>query len=89
MGKASRRLTYLNKILDETDLVKELYPVFKSNTPKRSGNARRKTLKSGNGIKAAYPYAGKLDDGYSSKSPKGMTIPTIQHLRSYIKRKLN
>lgn len=87
-GEAGRRLTYLNKVLNEKDLTDKAYPVFRNKTPVASGNAKRKTTKTSQGIKANYPYAGRLDEGYSKKSPKGMTRPTIDHLRRYLKRKL-
>lgn len=51
--------------------------VFKQNTPKRSGNARNKTrLEGANTIHANYPYATRLDNGYSRQSPQGMSKPT-------------
>ncbi len=60
--------------------------VFKQNTPVRSGNARRKTgLRGQDSIVADYPYAQKLDDGYSKQAPQGMTEPT----KRYIKQRLN
>lgn len=60
------------------------YDHFKSITPVRSGNARNNTkLKKGkqfdtrsNKIQAKYPYAGRLDEGWSKQATKGMTGPT-------------
>ena len=60
------------------------YDHFKSITPVRSGNARNNTeLKKGkqfdtrsNKIEAKYPYAGRLDVGWSKQARKGMTGPT-------------
>lgn len=70
----------LNKVPDEA------YKVFVDNTPVRSGNARRRTkLKNKETIVADYPYAQRLDDGYSKQSPKGMINPTIAFIRKRIK----
>lgn len=62
----------LNKLPDEA------FKVFVKETPIRSGNARRNTKysKSKKEIKANYPYAQRLDEGYSKQSPEGMVKPT-------------
>lgn len=50
---------------------------FVKNTPIKTGNARSKTsLENKNTIVADYPYAARLDDGYSNQSPDGMVKPT-------------
>lgn len=70
----------LDKVPDEA------YKVFVANTPIRSGNARRKTkLKNKDTIVADYPYAQRLDDGYSKQSPKGMINPTIAYIRKRVR----
>jgi len=54
-------------------------------TPKDKGNARNKTtLYSNSVIRANYPYAKRLDEGYSKQAPRGMTRP----LREWLRRKL-
>lgn len=60
----------------------EAYKVFVSETPVRSGNARRNTrqTKSGKEIVANYPYAKRLDEGYSKQSPDGMIKPTVEYV---------
>lgn len=63
----------------------EAYAVFVKNTPVKTGNARRKTRQKNDTIEANYPYAGRLDDGYSKKSPKGMVEPTVEHIEKRIK----
>lgn len=81
----------LNKILETLDVNKVsdvAYKAFVKNTPIRSGNARRKTKKTGNTIDANYPYAQRLEDGYSKQAPQGMTEPTIEEVRAYVLRKL-
>ena len=76
-NKRMKKLSELpNHLLDEAlDLVKE-------NTPVQSGYARRNTKKKGNSIVADYPYADRLDQGYSRQAPDGFTQPTIQQLQN-------
>jgi hypothetical protein len=45
-------------------------------TPIRTGNARRKTRLRGDTIEADYPYAQRLDEGYSPQAREGMSEPT-------------
>lgn len=61
------------------------YTFFKAHTPIRTGRARRSTVLQKDTIVAAYPYAQRLDDGYSSQAPDGMSKPT----EAYIKRRLD
>lgn len=65
------------------NLPDEAYKVFVSETPVRSGNARRNTKlkKSSKQIQANYPYAKKLDEGHSKQSPDGMVQPTVEFIR--------
>lgn len=58
---------------------------YRALTPIRSGNARRRTTLQGDTISADYPYAQRLDEGYSKQAPKGMTIPWEKWLRNRIK----
>jgi len=72
-------------------VLEEGYDYFKSITPIRSGNARSKTvLKKGkqfdtrsNKIHAKYPYAGRLDEGWSKQARKGMTDPTSDKMQDF------
>ena len=57
---------------------------FVNQTPIRTGNARRHTTLDGEIITADYPYAGRLDTGWSNQSPQGMTQPTIDKMSEYI-----
>jgi hypothetical protein len=63
---------------------------FKRVTPKRSGNARKRTRTTQREIIAEYPYANRLDNGYSKQAPDGMTTPSVkyfqQQLNSYLRR---
>jgi hypothetical protein len=64
------------------------YPVFVKSTPIKSGNARRHTVKAATEIDANYPYAVRLDNGWSRQSPKGMVAPTLDAVRAYIRKVL-
>jgi len=76
----------LNSIKKDLDrLPKETHQKFVKETPKRTGNARQKTRLNGDVIVADYPYAQKLDDGYSSKAPDGMSEPTEKWLEKKFK----
>jgi hypothetical protein len=67
------------------DLPNETYRHFVDITPIRSGNARSRTMKSGNTIRADYVYASRLDTGYSKQAPDGMTKPTEKFMQQRIK----
>lgn len=57
------------------------YKEFVKNTPINKGNARRNTkLRNKKEIIADYPYAKKLNEGYSKQSPQGMTEPTMDYI---------
>jgi len=97
MSKITDRLDKVLKVVNDNNISREAYNKFKSVTPVRTGNAKRKTSLSGNSIEANYPYAGVLDKGRhmtnrgmrgSEQAPQGMTEPTIKHIRDYIKQKL-
>ena len=66
-------------------LINEAGDYFKDITPIKTGNARNNTNQSGNVISAQYPYAGRLDDGYSRQAPKGMVEPTIAFIDKRLK----
>jgi hypothetical protein len=75
----------VERLLDKLDTVAEevidlAYPILKNNTPVRQGNARNKTKKTRYEIKSDYPYAGRLDEGWSKQAPKGFTAPTQDRL---------
>ena len=63
-------------------LPQQAYDVFKKETPIRTGNARSKTKLVKNEIQANYPYAKRLDEGYSRQSPKGMIEPTEKFIKA-------
>ena len=66
-------------------LPQEAYKEFVKETPIRSGRARRSTKIKGNVIEANYPYAKRLDEGYSQQSPNGMTAPTEAFIKKRVK----
>ena len=59
---------------------------FRKITPIRTGNARSKTNRINAGVEAAYPYANKLNDGHSRQAPQGMTDPTVDKIRDYVRK---
>lgn len=63
----------------------DAFVFFRAHTPVRTGNARRKTVLVKDTIVGAYPYAQRLDDGYSPQAPDGMSRPT----EAYIKKRLD
>lgn len=83
-----KQLADLDKFVNR-DLGRDAYDYFKSITPIRSGNARRKTKyrskQNTKVIDAQYPYAKRLDEGYSDQARQGMSDPTID----YIEREYN
>lgn len=66
-------------------LPKDALQKYVSLTPVDKGNARRKTrLKNKDTIEANYPYAKRLDEGYSKQAPDGMTKPWEKWLESKV-----
>ena len=97
MSKIRARLDKVLNTLNDRTISKEAYDFFHDVTPERSGNAKRNTKLQGNTINANYPYAVVLDKGRhmtnrgmrgSNQAPKGMTKPTIDHIRDYVYKKL-
>jgi hypothetical protein len=75
----------LNKIQRQlANVPSNAHRFFVSVTPKDTGNARSKTTLSGNRIDANYPYAQRLNRGWSKQAPRGMVQPTIRFLRRLI-----
>lgn len=83
--------TTLDKLKTVQNRVKQLpidaYNHFVSITPIDSGNARRSTaLVNGRQIQANYPYAQRLDQGYSKQARNGMVKPTQKFIDEKIKK---
>jgi hypothetical protein len=87
MSNTTNRLNMILQNINSEKIADVAYKTFKSVTPIRSGNARRKTKKEGKRIVADYPYAQRLEEGYSKQAPKGMTEPTIDAIRDYVFKK--
>lgn len=69
-----------------SDLPRKMKDQFQSVTPIRSGNARSKTKLEGNEIQANYPYANRLNEGWSKQADQGMTDPTIEWVRQELRK---
>lgn len=70
------------------NLPRAAHEEFVKTTPKRSGNARRNTRLQDTKIIADYAYSQRLDEGYSSQAPQGMTQPTEQWIQREVDRRL-
>jgi hypothetical protein len=80
--KMTSRLQRFIKDLEK--VMPDAYDVWLRNTPKDKGGARQRTSLKGNIIHANYPYADKLDQGYSKKST-GMSEPTKDFITKRLK----
>lgn len=87
-SKITPRLNRLLRYVNDDTITEVAYQSFRKYTPVRSGNAKRNTKKSGHSVLADYPYATRLEEGYSKQAPDGMTIPTIEDIRKYINKKM-
>jgi hypothetical protein len=83
-SRISLRLNTINQDLNTLPL--KAYNFFKQETPIDTGNARNKTSLKNDVIRAEYPYAGKLNRGYSKQAPRGMTKPTLEYLRNLVRK---
>lgn len=92
-GEIEKRLSHISNDLTAQKLAQAAYPIFRDGqgqggkypgTPKLTGNARQHTKLSGDSILAQYPYAVRLDNGYSKKAPDGMSKPTDDYIKTYI-----
>ena len=64
-------------------LPKQAHKEWVKVTPKRTGNAKSKTVfQGGDTINADYKYAKQLDRGRSKQAPDGMLKPTVKYLKS-------
>lgn len=84
-GAIIQRLDEIVKKTEEKEITKVAFQTWRAETPVRSGNARRNTKYKQDEIHANYAYAKRLDEGYSKKSPDGMSKPTIEAVRRYLK----
>lgn len=82
-GQLNRRARQLTQAFE--GLPRAAHDQFRSVTPVDTGNARRSTDIRGNEIQANYPYANRLNEGYSRQARNGMTNPTIEWIRQYLR----
>lgn len=80
----------MNKALSALDDLPEFaQQAMKSNTPIRSGNARRNTNLRGNTVTANYPYAERLEDNWSPQTRgQGIIAPTERDIQKEVDRRL-
>lgn len=77
----------LRRIQSQLDkLPQEAYNFWVRGTPKDTGRARRSTKLKGNEIQARYPYAERLDTGWSKQAPDGMSEPTGKFIEARLKK---
>ncbi len=77
-------LTRLQSDLEK--IPRRAYDYWVRITPKDTGNARNRTaFENSNTINANYPYAVRLDRGYSKQAPKGMSEPTKNYVQQLLK----
>jgi hypothetical protein len=81
--KMTRDLDRIKKDLDQ--LPERAYTFWVAHTPIDTGRARKSTSLKGDTIEARYPYAKRLDDGWSNQAPDGMSKPT----EAFVKKQLN
>lgn len=75
-----------NKLDVLEEIPEDIHDFFRAATPVLTGNARKKTiLKNNKELIGDYPYAVRLDNGFSDKAPDGMTKPT----QAYFKRRMD
>lgn len=82
-GNLSRRARQLTQAFES--LPGDAHKQFQSITPIDTGRARQSTDIRGNEIQANYPYANRLNEGYSRQARNGMTNPTIEWIRQYLR----
>jgi hypothetical protein len=85
MNPIVKKLKEIEVILNEDKLAQLGADYMRSITPIRSRNARNKTDARGSTIYASYPYAKRLDEGWSKQNQIGLIDPTIAYLEKYIK----
>lgn len=84
VDRISSSIARIQKQLDR--LPEKAADYWVSITPIRSGNARRSTRLRGDTIEANYPYAQRLDEGWSKQAPQGMSAPTEKFIERETRR---
>ena len=78
------RLQQIKKEITAEAMAKEGFNYFRKITPFRTGNAKRNTFLNKDTIEATYPYARRLDEGYSPQARDGMTKPTEAYVQEWV-----
>lgn len=101
-GALLKRITEIEKATTPRQLAKVAFAYFRDGsressvqgdgkfkgTPVDTGRARKSTLLKDNEIQARYPYAQRLDQGWSKQAPEGMTKPTENYIEQYVKKQV-
>ena len=85
-GEINKRINQLKTDLQSKKLAQAAYKYLRDITPFRTGNAKRNTHLVGDIIEGDYPYAQRLDSGYSKQAPNGMIKPTEQFIYDWVKK---
>jgi hypothetical protein len=84
-----KKLASTSKRTIRAEVIEPAAVYFHDITPVRTGNARRKTRLANDTVIADYPYAERLDDGYSKQAPQGMTTPTEKEIIKLVNKFVN
>ena len=87
-GEIAERLNKILATINITRVSQVAHQSFLKHTPIKTGNARRHTYLIGHNIETDYPYAERLEDGWSQQAPIGMVQPTIDDVNRYIQSNL-
>jgi hypothetical protein len=75
----------LKRLQKELEKVPEqAFDHWVAKTPVDSGRARRSTSLKGSTIVADYPYAKRLDEGWSRQARTGMSRPTMDFVKRLV-----
>jgi hypothetical protein len=85
-GEIFLRLQQIEKEITAEAMATEGFNYFRKVTPFRTGNAKRNTFLNKDTIEANYPYARRLDEGYSPQARDGMTRPTEKYVQDWVKK---
>lgn len=85
-GEIFLRLQQIEKQITAEAMAKEGFDYFRKVTPFKTGNAKRNTFLNKDTIEATYPYARRLDEGYSPQARDGMTKPTEKYVQDWVKK---
>ena len=91
-GNIAKKIKLLDRVPSQAyTFFKAITPIGKPSTWKSKppagytpGNARRSTSLSKDIIHAQYPYADRLDQGYSRQAPNGMSKPTKAFIKKTV-----